>query len=620
MSIPASVRGAAARSLPVRAWVRALPERLAPLARPSAFSWPVVAAFIGITSAKQLLSDARAFGGPFEGWVGAAIASSAVFLAVFVLARWVVLRGGRPGPFTVLAAYALAGGIRALAFGTAATAVGVAEDPDLVYRLAGFLSNMTLLGLLGYGAGRHDIHRAVIVDLARQRERLIALEQTLDDALDRTRTELTAAVRAAIEPALRTLEAALAMTAAGSGAAPALALLDRLVDEEVRPLSRRLAGDEAPTALPEPATAAGLRARVPLPDRFAVADGIRPLGFSLLLPILALPTAIRDLEGLQIAVYAASTFVVPWLVLTAVQRILRGRMLPTIAGLIVIVALHAIVVGVGLPAAAILGIPTPRALAITGAIVAGGVGGAIAVAILVEVRRAASEAELAAVVGRLEVSTVILRRRVRLARRRLARLLHGSLQGELYAAALRLRETSEPSAADVDEVRSAIAAALRHLDDPPPDGGRTQATLDALAATWEGLRTIKASLADAVAPVLAADLDADEAVAEVVHEAANNAIRHGGATRVTIAITVELPAEAGAGAAFAPLPGMLVIRVTDDGSGWPIDARPGQGSATLDELCTHWEHASDAAGTIVLARVPFGPIRPPEELPAGSMS
>ncbi|MFO1540574.1 MAG: hypothetical protein ACKOTZ_09070, partial [Chloroflexota bacterium] len=365
---------------------------------------------------------------------------------------------------------------------------------------------------------------------------------------------------------------------------------------------------------------AGLRARVPLPDRFVVGEAIRPLGFALLVAILAVPTAVRDLVATQIVVYSATTLLLPWAVIALARRALGARTLPTIPGLACIAAIHGAVVAFGLPVVTLLGIPTPRALAITGGIAGAGVGTAIAIALLVEARRAASEAELAAVVERMEVSTVLLRRRVRLARRRLARLLHGSLQGELYAAALRLRETSEPPAADMDEVRAAIAAAIRRLDDPPPDGGRTRATLDALAGTWAGLRTIDVSLADGVATRLAADPDADEAVAEVIREAANNALRHGGAARVAIAVgfaTLPVPA----GDAPPPVPAaagettLLVIRVADDGAGWPADAPTGQGTATFDDLSLRWEHASDVAGTVVIAQIPIRATTSPSALP-----
>ena len=56
---------------------------LSPLGHQGAYSWPVAAASLAVSTAKQLLSDAPAIGGPFGGWVVASALSALAFLVVF---------------------------------------------------------------------------------------------------------------------------------------------------------------------------------------------------------------------------------------------------------------------------------------------------------------------------------------------------------------------------------------------------------------------------------------------------------------------------------------------------------------------------------------------------------
>lgn len=578
------------------AWLTRLTAALAPLSRPSAFSWPVVAIYLPILIASQLTSDARALGGAFTAWSVSVIFSSLAFVIAFLLAGRIMRRWSEPSPFAVLTAYAVVGLVRALVAGFSLTYLGATEHPYLSYRLVGILYNTTLLAIIGYGVGRHDMHRAVVIALEEQRQRLSALERRLDEALERTRIELTTAVRVSIEPLLRALDTALTRATTGAGTTQALQALVQLIDERVRPLSQQLAEDDASDLDTDVPVSAPVSARVPLPARFLLADALRPILVAFLACVIGIPLAVRDLQFPQWIPYVLLLPAVTWATL-AVARLMVGRFTaPTLIGAVLVVAVHA---AIGLVFSALLNVlalPSPRAVQPMASILFGLIGVVSVASVLVEARQSATESDLAAVNARLEETITLVRRRNRLVRRRLARVMHGSMQGELYAAAMRLQSSPDPTALLAEEVRADVLGALRHLDSEAPVRGRTQRAVTAMTETWQGLREIRSTLGPNVALILDADPETDEAVAEVTTEAVNNALRHGDATTVEIHIDVQ--------EAVDDLNrGRVLLVVRDNGSEWADDARQGQGTSLFDEFCRAWDHSTHDSWTTFRAEI-----------------
>lgn len=584
----------------------ALRGRLAPLGRRSAFAWPVAAVLLAITTAKQLLSDAPVLGGAYGAWVAASAASAVAFLATFAIVGAVVRRRPDPSPFAVLAGYLVVATVRALSVGLAASFVGLAEEPVPGFRFLAISSNTLILAVAGYVVGRHDRHRAVLAEIERHRRSVVEAERLAAVELDRTRAELSGAVRASLDPAVRALDAALADAAAGGEASDAIVRLERFVEDEVRPLSRRLTQDPVGLAGPVTPTAPTPEPHLPLPARYRLADGIRPGMTTAAVAVVMLGTATRDLSPVEVVEYAGSALVGLGACLIVTRRLLGARTLSGRVAVGLLAALHAAFAGAVLGLITVAGIPRPEYIVPLGMFVVGVIGGLVALGDVVEVRRAATEAERNAVVERLEEAVALASRRGRFVRTQLARVIHGSLQGELYAAVVRLRETPRPSPAVMTEVRAAVAAALAHLEEGLPEGGRTRATLDALAATWLGRRAITSRVDARADRLLAADPVADAAVAEVVREAVNNALRHGRARTVAVEVAAADERTRTKDGRTETVPGGLVISVRDDGTGWAPDARTGQGSALFDELCRPWSHASDERGTTFIGIVPGG--------------
>jgi anti-sigma regulatory factor (Ser/Thr protein kinase) len=154
--------------------------------------------------------------------------------------------------------------------------------------------------------------------------------------------------------------------------------------------------------------------------------------------------------------------------------------------------------------------------------------------------------------------------------REFALFLHGHLQNRLTAAAQRLERTS-----DAAERRMAMASVLEILDEA--DGSTPvelplAARLDEVTQRWRGLADLEIAL-DATLATLTDDVA--ERVVNIVVEAITNAMRHGVAQRIVVAVDPSRD-------------GGVTIVVTDDGFG-PRRGKPGTGSRYLDIVTAgHW--------------------------------
>lgn len=571
---------------------------LAPLASPSALSWTVILVFCPVLFLVQVPGNAIARGGPFGEWVLAFLIGFALLAAGILAARWATTRHGAPRVGAVLWIYAAATVVQAIVFGLSATALGATSDPQISFRLMAPLVNGTLLLVVGVAVASHAAHRRVIAELEHKRARLLAMGPSLETELDRLQGELAAAVHESLDPALASLDAALAHAAGGGRTDATLDALDAIVEEHVRPISRDLLASNPRPDVDGLAVVARVPTKVPLPRTFVLARGVRPAVAALALAIGLVPTTVRDLDPVQGLVFLLTAPLVCWVVLVIARYAMGVRAVRTPIGIAVVVLVHVLAMGAAIVVVRTADIAMPTAIAGSALVFLGALGAFVVGAILVGERRADSEAALVEATERLERAVAITLRRQRLVRRRLAFVLHGSLQGALYSAALRVGEGAQLDQALVEQIRSDVLAAMALLDAPRSVGGacRVRVALDDLATVWRGRRSVITRVAPDVDAALRHDADADEAVAEVVREAVNNAFRHGAAT------TVEVAVEPRAHVAGSP-PCAITICVRDDGTGEASEGTPGTGSALLDDLCTTWARSGGRDGSILRAEV-----------------
>lgn len=183
--------------------------------------------------------------------------------------------------------------------------------------------------------------------------------------------------------------------------------------------------------------------------------------------------------------------------------------------------------------------------------------------------RGAVRVELDGLLGS-ELDSAIAEVSRRLYDREVADQLHSTMQNRLVAAARRIDASGGRDAV----VREEVSAIGRLLDDLAAGVAEPTASLRdqvaGLAGRWEGFVQLETDL-DASLDALAQPVQ--DRLAQAVAEAVNNAVRHGRAARVRVALRQDL----------GGVPGLLRLVVEDDGLG-PVQRPAGLGSRLFEAL------------------------------------
>ncbi|MCI0139994.1 hypothetical protein KNN17_00205 [Arthrobacter bambusae] len=182
-------------------------------------------------------------------------------------------------------------------------------------------------------------------------------------------------------------------------------------------------------------------------------------------------------------------------------------------------------------------------------------------------------------------------------RRRVARILHTNLQGNLVSSALALtasggndheKDLAPPRVRDI--LRCAIAAAESEiLEESPGQSVRGAASIQDLLSTWGRVLKLCCDIDPGVWALCDEDAARAEAVIEVLSEGFTNAIRHGERNNVRVTMSTDN----GALHISISSPGRLRGRI-----------RPNLGMTTLQALCKEVTLSQDGGDVVLRVSLP----------------
>lgn len=565
-------------------------------------STPVLVAFLAWSIASTMCIEVIASGAPLLPWLGASAASSLVVVLVLVPLRWLTLHRSPdgPGPVLALVVYLTAGVLRGALVWSAAEALDLSSSVGLASRIANSAAwSIVVMGSASIVVARMAAHRRLMSGLAHRRQELLALQWSLDERIQQTRSDLVQEVHDELGPTLAQLRSRLDSLAVSteSGVDEAIEGFQQAVANVVRPLSRTLVTTlDGPHPTPsEPSRSDAPRTHERLPLSEVVAPAASAGLVLLLLALLAAgvaPDAYRTAgTPVRLLVFVAAL----WLGLRTVRWIsAHAGWRLTVTTLIASLACAYLLVGI---LAGLLVLVTTARLAVPSTtfpalVVALAALAPLAVSTAAALQMLARRAELssAETVAQLEILTAALRRELWRERRRLALTVHGPVQSALVAAAVSLSRPGFTSA-DVPALAAALDQAMTNISrsdgKPPP----ITAAFRDLAALWTDSAQVTFAADASVAELIDADEPLRTTVVEVMREGVSNAVRHGAADSIAIGVS-------------SPVPGIIRVTIDDDGDGPPMTASPGLGSSMLDDVALDW--SLTRAGTITSLEVELG--------------
>lgn len=551
-------------------------EAISSAAGPITFRNRTLALFAIPSFAVVLLSNLSRLGGSLIQWFLIGCIAYAVTIAVLLVFRATILPATEraPKPWLTIIAFLVAGSIRGLAVWLVGLNWGIIPESDLLFRVSsGFLLVMGGMSTLAIYEASRIKQDDQLSALNMQRTRLDELRGGIRERIRISQQELLAKVRAILEPIVAQLRSDLQ----SSDSQSAVNTIQNAVDQLIRPLSREMGSsgsDFEQTVVADARAVSASKLKSTWPKRVQAS--------SMMVPALSVFATLTTAPG-PLSLYVASSaffaFVMVMLLVTITFEFFRAvttrlwlpvwlaLLVALVPALLVPLMCKALLDGLGwiTPAASWLQFGLVLSLTV----------GLSFLMQVVRTQRASHELQLKAVIRDLSLLNSQLRQEVWFNRRRTAAVLHGPVQAALYSSAMRIKPNSTLQPEMVSLIESDIATALAKLD-----GSNLvepfQEVLQQIKDVWEGIAEVSIErVSPEVQQVLDTNPTAASCALEIIREAVSNAIKHGDASRIHIAVEQSSSA-------------FIDVKVSNDGRALIAGSPKGYGSEILDEVAFEW--------------------------------
>ncbi|MCX8528808.1 MAG: hypothetical protein ORN27_01905 [Rhodoluna sp.] len=527
------------------------------------------------------------------GRIASAVIAHLAMMAVAYLVRLATykLKPGLVALVVVVAGYALAGAVRGLALQISLYNFNVEAQGFSIYRLVGGVVVMaTALAWTAFAFGIKAEWGAKRANLSATKQQLETLLSESESRLELEATDTLSTIESMLQTALIP---ELMVT-------PQLALtkLQSLINDTLRPLSAFLASNQPKIEIVRlDPSAYRFRWRTLL-THLKLKESAQPITLSVILPVLAINGFVKYIPQvnpgllflLSVLILSASLGIERYLLSRWVDQLSVGVRVPTVLTMLFFAGL---VSGI-----AVLSLTNDRSITLSLSVNAGVastlLGALFGINHAAAIEMKAIEKQLLDYEHTLRWTIAAVNGQHWLQKKQFARKIHGPIQSEVAAAAIRIERSL-----NAVEVTESGEAALNNLRDRL---GRilndTRGTADVrpvlaeITETWHGLCQIDFELSCEDEDLLKQDSICVETVLEIAREACSNAIRHGSAEHIKLNLDFEGS-------------DLVRIRVENDGTKADLGSRRGVGSAYLDD-CTYSHSLTQTdAGTLLVATIPY---------------
>ena len=212
---------------------------------------------------------------------------------------------------------------------------------------------------------------------------------------------------------------------------------------------------------------------------------------------------------------------------------------------------------------------------------------------LYQLQRGQTETALLAINEHLERLNASARRELWLYRRKVATVLHGSVQSHLYASAIRLAQTKRVTKAIIDRETKELRATLGELDFEQRTRESLRSVIRQIIDVWAGTCEIYSQIDKSIFILAKKDAEFEAAFIEVVREAISNAVKHSKATEI------DVKAEVRHNTAYLSISANQLAKLNQNSSS-------GFGTKLFNELTLRWSLRNESARAIFEAEIVGG--------------
>lgn len=506
--------------------------------------------------------------------LGAAVGYIATIIPLLIARIFLPNKPRLSRPVLIMVIFASAGLIRGLTLLEFSILSGEFQEGELLYRLVGGpLFTLVALVLSAVLASNFARHREALVQLAAERLRLQVRSAGVLARVEQQQEELAEKVQTLLRPAIKKIQD----TLSSESSSEVISSLRIAADDVVRPLSRELAeGNDELNFESEPAA---VRVKTALPKRVVLGEFLLPFWAAALTCGLLVSSVILLEEPFVAPLVLVTMFGLIFCFVGVVRFLTNKLEVPTWLAWVVVPVIYAIPLSGFFVLRPFLGMASTDTQIFTLMFFEWNLGLLLFFAQLVQLQRRETTERLEEVNNQLQIISSRLSQELWLNRKRMAALLHGPVQASLYAAAMGMAQTDNPSAEYLAKVQKDMESALEQLNNPNRQESESLiSVLNQISDLWSDSVTVTVDISTELELAISKGPLTCEATIELTRELVTNSIKHGGASRVDVRI-------------FSIDSNRYGIEVLDNGSSSNLDATPGYGTKVLTELSLIWDRA-----------------------------
>ena len=538
-----------------------------------ALSNPVLVLFLIPAFGVGLIFDQTRSDAPLEYRLLSATIGYIATITPLLIARIFLPNKPRPSrPALMMAIFLLAGLIRGATLLEVSILSGEFQEGELLYRLVGGpLFTLISLILNAILVSNYARHKEALVSLAAERLRLQVRSAGVLARVQQQQEELSEKVESLIRPAIRKIQE----TLSSASSEAVIGSLREAADEVIRPLSREVAeGQDDLNFESEPAA---VRVKSALPKRVVLGEFLLPFWAATMSIGLLVSSTVLLEEPLTALLVLTFIFLLIFGFGRIVQLLTIKLEVPTFAAWVIVPLVYAFPLSSFFLVKPLMGMQSTDAQIYTMMFFEWNLGLLLFLAQLVQLQRRETTERLEDVNKQLEVISSRLSQELWLNRKRMAALLHGPVQAALYASAMGMAQTKNPSREFLARVQKDIESSLEQLNNPNRlESVTLLSVLDQVKDLWSGSVEINIDIQNDLEAAITKEPLTCDATIEVTRELVTNSIKHGQATQVQVRIS-EIDSS------------RFSVEVIDNGQALDEAATPGYGTKVLNELSLNWE-------------------------------
>lgn len=567
------------------------------LGRVDAINWIVIVVSCTLMFVGSFATSISSFGGHETLFVACLIAAILPVVALLLLARYVILPFAPPSvrPVVTVATLVLACVVRGVTYDQLLITVGLVTDSALLSRVLGSVSSLFIAAIVV------SILVTRARDFTEQNESLLrslrdlrTAHEELEARIAQRRTTLVDAIRAQLSQGLDSI--------GGSSRTRNVKSLKSLIDDVVRPISYQLGRrfDSQPVSREQP-VATRIRWREVVRETFR-GNPFHPFWMSLMF----LPGASSlyfTWLGTNSLIQLGSSMIV-FIALVVSYRWLWPFVSKPRSMIFRAVVFSMLSMFLALALAIVATFLNGNNLVSAQFVVAAGfycLGLAWTVALVMTSRLMLKRTNEKLSAARDQLKRRVVRDNVasRHFEEGVSRVLHGPIQDAIASSLKRIQAMPAQASLDPEELerlRQPIDRALKLLEHPEIHRQTMTGGIEALAELWDGVVQIDLDLDPKAIKQASTSDSTSSIILEIVRETVSNAIRHGDATRIRVALMTKKSLD---------LTGSdLCVRIVNNGKRLSPATSPGLGSRMLDDFTVSWKRENTLNGVVVEAHVP----------------